>query len=98
MTALPSRRSNRWRERTTRFTKSPFVWSEPVCRNAFGSMSSRRWRRILGSLPTVELTKTCVDPRLQWSQAGNLRYNAAMLTMLYTISTPVRRIFRREAK
>ncbi len=33
---------------------------------------------------------TCVDPRLQWSQAGNIRYNAGIRTMLYRIAAPLR--------
>ena len=78
---------------------------EIAFRLIFTSVQEGIWRHVLTALAahfgvtaTVELNKTCVDPRIQWSQAGNLRYNAAMLTILYTISTPVRRIFRRKAK
>jgi hypothetical protein len=35
----------------------------------------------------VQMVKTCVDARLQWSQARNIWYNAGIRTMLHT---PVR--------
>jgi hypothetical protein len=33
---------------------------------------------------------TCLDPRVQWGFAGNLRHNAALRTALYTACAPVR--------
>lgn len=33
---------------------------------------------------------TCVDPRVQWSQAKNVWYNAAMRTGIYILTAPVR--------
>jgi hypothetical protein len=55
------------------------------------------WTHMLGSLATyfacdtsVSLSKTCVDPKLQWSQAKNIWHNAAMRSMLYTLAAPVR--------
>jgi len=43
------------------------------------------------SIP-VQIELICVDPRLQWSQAKNIWYNAAMRTTLYRVTTPFRRI------
>ncbi|HLL77902.1 MAG TPA: hypothetical protein VKT25_00265 [Ktedonobacteraceae bacterium] len=38
----------------------------------------------------VKITATCIDKRLQWSQAGNIWQNAAVRTALYTLMTPLR--------
>ena len=46
----------------------------------------------------VETEVICVDPKLQWSQFWNIRYNAGMHTMLYKMSAPVRWIFGRTRK
>lgn len=32
----------------------------------------------------------CIDPRIQWREAGNIRHNAAIRTMLYMVATPIR--------
>jgi hypothetical protein len=37
----------------------------------------------------------CVDPKLQWSQAGNIWQNAAVRTTMYTLAAPVRWVRRR---
>jgi hypothetical protein len=68
-------------------------------------MQEQIWTHVLSSLaahfgcePDVSLSKTCVDPKLQWSQAGNIWHNAAMRSMLYTLGAParwVRGMFRR---
>jgi hypothetical protein len=82
--------------------------SDPVFEVAFrligSNLQENIWRHVLTSLAAhfgveaeVELTKTCVDPRLQWSQMGNIRHNSQMLTLLYTVTSPFRRIFRRNA-
>jgi hypothetical protein len=68
---------------------------------AFRVIGSREqekiWTHVLSSLAAhfaceqhVSLAKTCVDPRLQWSQAGNIWHNAAMRSMIYVLATPVR--------
>jgi hypothetical protein len=44
---------------------------------------------------TPTLTKTCVDPRLQWSEAKNIWQNAAIRTTFYTLGTPIRWASRR---
>ncbi len=65
------------------------------------------WRSTLRSLAArfgvqgqVQQQATRVDSRLQWSQAKNLWYNAAIRSTLYTAAAPVRwalRPFRRQA-
>ena len=61
----------------------------------------RIWTHVLASLAAhfgvrapVELRKAVVDRRLQWSQAGNIRYNAVIRSALYTIASPLRRVRR----
>jgi hypothetical protein len=41
----------------------------------------------------VQSYKTCLDPRLQWSQARNIWQNAAIRTMLYMLTAPLRLLF-----
>jgi Domain of unknown function (DUF1990) len=60
-------------------------------------MQEQIWTHVLTSLAArfeceqdVSLSKTCVDPKLQWSQAKNIWHNAAMRSMLYTLSAPAR--------
>jgi hypothetical protein len=55
------------------------------------------WTHVLSSLaahfacePTVEFNKSCVDPKLQWSQTKNIWHNAAMRSMLYALAAPAR--------
>src|SRR5216684_4996976 len=38
----------------------------------------------------VQKELICVDPRLQWSKAKNIWYNAAMRTTMYKMTTPLR--------
>jgi hypothetical protein len=38
----------------------------------------------------VQQWNTCVDPRVQWSQAGNIRHNAAIRTAVYLLLSPFR--------
>lgn len=75
--------------------------NDPVYEAAFRLMGSSLqesiWRHVLTSLAAafdvdepVALDKQCVDTKLQWSQVGNLRHNAQMLTLLYTLGTPFR--------
>jgi hypothetical protein len=49
----------------------------------------------LGAKPDVETQITCIDRSIQWSAAGNIWQNAAMRTMLYSLTTPLRWIRRR---
>jgi len=55
------------------------------------------WQHTLKSLAAffqrdapVEMQVTCIDPRLQWSQSKNIWHNAAMRTVMYTMTAPTR--------
>ncbi len=55
------------------------------------------WRHTLTSLAAyfdvkapVQMQQSCIDPRLQWSEARNVWQNAAIRTMLYKMLTPAR--------
>ena len=57
----------------------------------------RFWHQTLASLAghygvegQVQMTKTCVDPKLQWSQAKNVWHNAAIRSALYATASPLR--------
>ena len=59
----------------------------------------RFWTRTLAAVAahfgvqeSVQRQVVCVDPRLQWSQAGNIWQNAAIRTTIHTMTTPIRRI------
>ena len=54
-----------------------------------GNVASR-----FGSPPEVEIEVVCVDKRRQWRQAGNVRHNAGLRSMLYTASAPLRWVRR----
>ena len=60
---------------------------------------NRFWRQTLVRLMAhfniyapVKITATCIDKRMQWSQAGNIWQNAAVRTALYTVMSPLRRV------
>jgi hypothetical protein len=70
---------------------------EVVFRFVGAKEQERIWRHVLASLAAyygletpVEFSKTCVDPKLQWRQAGNLWHNAAIRTTMHKLSAPVR--------
>ena len=57
----------------------------------------RFWHHTLSSLAAsfgvegqVQMTTSCVDPRLQWSHAKNIWHNAAIRTAIYTAIAPLR--------
>ena len=59
------------------------------------------WHQTLESLAAhvgvqghPQMTATVVDPRLQWSQATNIRHNALMRSVLYGVAAPLRWIGR----
>ena len=68
--------------------------NDPVFEAAFRTVGSKMqvkiWTHVLTSLATylgipadVAVEPRCVDPRMQWSQAGNLWYNAQIRTLFY---------------
>ena len=38
----------------------------------------------------VQITTVCLDPHVQWLEAKNIWYNAALRTLFYTLGAPVR--------
>jgi anti-anti-sigma factor len=76
--------------------------NDPVYEIAFrlvgAKFQERIWRHVLSSLathlgvePQVNVMKTCVDKKMQWSQMTNLWYNAQIRSLLYTVLSPLRR-------
>lgn len=62
-----------------------------------GSMEDRFWRQSLQNLAArfgvtaqVSQQNTVLDPHLQWSQARNIWYNAAIRTTFYQLAAPLR--------
>jgi len=45
-----------------------------------------------GANGQLEQQVACIDPRIQWSRAKNIWYNAGIRTTLYRLSWPVRRL------
>ncbi len=83
--------------------------NDPIYEMAFrligASMQEQIWTHVLTSLArhydvqgAVSVQKTCVDPKLQWSGFKNLRHNAQIITLLYTLGTPFRWVFSRGKK
>ncbi len=55
------------------------------------------WHTVLTNLAAhfgvtgqVQSHKVCLDPRLRWSEAGNVWHNAAIRTFFYVLATPFR--------
>jgi hypothetical protein len=58
--------------------------------NAFWAQTLRSLALYFGVEAAPEEKITLVDPKVQWSEAGNIRYNAAMRTGAYYLLAPVR--------
>ena len=59
--------------------------------DAFWQQTLQNLARQVGiSNPMVQQQVACEDARMQWSKLGNIRYNAAMHTMFYQMTAPVR--------
>jgi hypothetical protein len=70
-----------------------------------GAQQERIWHYVLTQLathfgvePQIEVKKVCVDNRLQWSQASNVRYNAVIRTTMSAPGRWAKRVFGRGAK
>src|SRR5258708_1187332 len=50
------------------------------------------------AVPSVDIRTVCIDRKMQWSRAGNILHNSAMYTMLYILTTPVRKIRKQANK
>ena len=64
-------------------------------------MEDAHWHSVLKNLgrhfgveADVTQKNLLVDPRLQWSQSGNVRHNAAVYTAIYLLLTPFRLVGR----
>ena len=62
-------------------------------------MEDRTWQHTLRSLAAyfgasgeVRTRVVCVDPRRQWRNYANVRYNALILSALHAVAAPLRRI------
>ena len=74
--------------------------NDPVYEMAFrlvgAKFQERIWRHVLSSLathlgvdPQVNVMKTCVDKKMQWSEMTNIWYNAQIRSLLYTVMSPL---------
>ncbi len=59
----------------------------------------RFWEKTLQALAEhfgvnglVQQQASCLDPKIQWSKAGNIWYNAAIRTTLFRMTWPLRRL------
>jgi len=62
--------------------------------NAFWLATLRNLGTRLGSDEEPTMDQVCVDRRRQWRRAGNLRYNAAVRSGLWSVGHPVRTVRR----
>jgi hypothetical protein len=68
------------------------------------AMSDKTWIYVLQSVAArfgvsgqeVMIRKDCLDQRLQWRYARNVWQNAAIRTMLYVVTAPLRRLGRKD--
>ena len=76
--------------------------SDPIYEVGFhliGSTAQERiWTHVLSTLAArfgvrerVHLEKACVDPKLQWSRAGNVWHNAGLRSVIYAMVDQIRR-------
>jgi hypothetical protein len=75
--------------------------NDPIYEMGFrvvGSTEQERiWTHVLKSLAAhfgvnepVTLEKTCIDPKVQWSQVMNVWHNAGARSMFYSMAAPLR--------
>jgi len=83
--------------------------NDPVYEAAFRTVGSKMqvkiWIHVLTSLATylgipadVTVEAVCVDPRMQWTEVGNIWYNAQIRTMLYMPLLYLMRAIRGQSK
>ncbi len=83
--------------------------NDPVYEAAFRTVGSKMqvkiWTHVITSLAIylgipadVTVEAVCMDPRMQWSQAGNVWYNAQIRTMLYMPFLWLKRATRGQSK
>ncbi len=81
--------------------------ADPVFEFGFRFLGGAReqekiWTSVLRSLAAavggggdVEMQRTCLDPRMQWSRVGNVWRNATIWSILYALAAPLRWVTRR---
>jgi pyruvate/2-oxoglutarate dehydrogenase complex dihydrolipoamide dehydrogenase (E3) component/anti-anti-sigma regulatory factor len=83
--------------------------NDPVYEAAFRTIGSKMqikiWTHVLTSLATylgvpaeVTVEAICVDPRMQWTQADNIWYNAQIRTMFYMPFLWLKRVTQGQSK
>lgn len=60
-----------------------------------GMTQAHSTERTGGQTAQVQVTRVCLDPRVQWSEAKNIWQNAAIRTIFYTLATPLRWLRKR---
>jgi hypothetical protein len=82
-----------------------FRTSDPLYDVIFRLYFSRKedqiWHHTLRALAArfgvdaiVQQSATCIDPKVQWRNAANIRHNAGVRTALHQVMSPVRRLVR----
>jgi hypothetical protein len=84
--------------------------SDPIYELLFSLGASKKedsfWQQTIKALathfevlePKVETKAVCLDPKLQWSQTGNIWHNAGARTVIYRMLTPVHWVFKRVSR
>ena len=83
--------------------------SDPIFEIGFrifgATMQESIWHYVLTALAghfgvksDVTLVKKRLDTHLQWSRVANIRHNAQLHTLAYTVTAPVRKLFGRSRK
>jgi hypothetical protein len=72
---------------------------DAIFRVYFNRKEDQIWHHTLRELAArfevdaiVQQSATCIDPKLLWRNAGNIRYNAGVRTALHQMMSPVRRL------
>ena len=65
----------------------------PSAENKFWHATLLNLGRYLGVNSTVQQTNQMIDRSWQWKHFGNLRYNAAIWSVIYLLASPFRRVF-----
>lgn len=79
--------------------------NDPIFEVGFRMFGARQqeaiWTYVLNSLAerfdapaTATIERVCLDPRMQWSRASNVRHNATIRSFIYAVLSPARAIGR----
>jgi hypothetical protein len=67
---------------------------QPRMEDKFWSSTLRSLAAHFGTDTSVSIDSVCVDRRRQWRNAKNIKHNAFIRTIAYTLGTPVRAVMR----